>query len=97
MFFVIHIASFLVVVSIGVNQDGSFCVLCAPPCQLRTSQCASQPPWADSICKDSDYFAQYEENGENFWKLQKKFLSLQHERNLFRVRAPFGSASDLLK
>ena len=56
MFFVIHIASFLVVVSIGVNQDGSFCVLCAPPCQLRTSQCASQPPWADTIAKIQNLF-----------------------------------------
>ena len=34
---------------------------------------------------------------KKIWNIQKKYLSLQRERNLFRVRAPFGSASDLLK
>jgi hypothetical protein len=32
--------------------------------------------------KDSEYFAQNEEIYEFFWKSQKKFLSLQHERKM---------------
>ena len=35
--------------------------------------------------------------GRNIWKIRKKYLPLQSERNLFRVRAPVGPASDLLK
>ena len=33
----------------------------------------------------------------NVWRLREYCLSLQHERNLFRMGAPFGSASDSLK
>ena len=31
------------------------------------------------------------------WKLRENIVYLQRERNLFRIRAPFGLASDLLK
>lgn len=31
------------------------------------------------------------------WIILKNIITLQNERNLFRIRAPFGLASDLLK
>ena len=34
---------------------------------------------------------------EKFWKSQKYYLSLQRERNLFRVRAPVGPAIKAIK
>ena len=48
-------------------------------------------------CKVKELFLNNKEKRGIIWKLQRKFVSLQRERNLFRVRAPFGSASDLLK
>jgi len=33
----------------------------------------------------------------NVWRVKEKFLSLHRERNLFRMGAPFGTASDSLK
>jgi len=33
----------------------------------------------------------------NIWRVKEKFLSLHRERNLFRMGAPFGTASDSLK
>lgn len=34
---------------------------------------------------------------EFVWNLRENVVYLQRERNLFRIRAPFGLASDLLK
>jgi len=31
------------------------------------------------------------------WKIKEKFLSLQRERNLFRMGVPFGTASKAIK
>ncbi len=46
---------------------------------------------------DSDILMKMTKKSMKVWKIKEKCLSLQHERNLFRVRAPVGPASDLLK
>ena len=79
-----------------------------PPCTQ-----GNQAPWGQRRfndvsaildCKDSKSFPLlmgfscfFEKKLKKKWKLQKKFVLLQHERNLFRMGAPFGTASDSLK
>lgn len=46
---------------------------------------------------DSDILMKMTKKSMKVWKIKEKCLSLQHERNLFWVRAPVGPASDLLK
>ena len=41
--------------------------------------------------------ASKQKKSQNIWNLLKDFISLQRERNLFRMGAPVGSASNSLK
>ena len=46
---------------------------------------------------DSDILMKMTKKLRKVWKIKEKCLSLQHERNLFRVRAPVGPASKAIK
>ena len=70
-------------------------VLIAPIICLKPETNKKKKPVGTSI--DSDILMKMTKKLRKVWKIKEKCLSLQHERNLFRVRAPVGPASDLLK
>ena len=68
-----------------------------PPCTQGKAKLRCLQRLAVLECKDTNYFIQLQDFSEKIWNYQKKYLSLQHERNLFRMGAPVGLASDSLK